>query len=105
MKLSMCSVSPGDFSALDEPEYMVDALSKTYKAITNTNNWGTLKNYVVDSKTGFIFAKEPFLTSILNETERLDTGHSGSSWGVCMRAMHHIATHGWEHFCLVHNLN
>lgn len=81
-----------------EDEMARNALSKTYQAISNTKNWENLKNFTVDENRGFMFSNEPFLKEIEEETERLNVGHSGWSWGWSMRNMDFISKYGWEKY-------
>ena len=86
----------GIFSFYTGDNLFRNGLEKTYQAVTNTNNWENLSNYIVDPNKGFMFSSEEFLSEVSNETERLQVGHSGASWGCCMREMHYIAKHGWR---------
>lgn len=73
-------------------------LENTYQAITNCQLWEELKQYCVDNEKGFMFSSDVLLTKIYRETERLQTGHSGASWGFCMRTMDYIAKNGWQQY-------
>ena len=103
-KFKTFNYSEGLFDFIND-EISRKTLNNTYKAITNTNNWENLKNFSVDLKKGFMFSSEDFLKEISDETERLNTGHSGASWGFCMRQMHEIAKNGWNNYKQMNNYN
>ena len=88
-------IKEGDFS-FNKCCLSMNALSKTYQAITATSKWNNLENYIVDPTNGYMFSNEEFLNEILIETDRLNVGHSGASWGWVIREMDFIAKNGWE---------
>ena len=85
-----------------EDEMMCSALINTHRAITNLNCWEFIKNYKENS---FMFSQSIELAAISDECERLGVGHSGSSWGVCMRHMRDIATKGYPNYLKKYSSN
>jgi hypothetical protein len=72
-------------------------LSDIYNAVSITGNWDSIRNFKGDS---FMYANitiHPFLHDIQANMKFLDE-HSGSSYGVCMRAIESIAKNGWSDF-------
>ena len=88
----------GDFSHID-CDLTRGSLEGTYKAVSNVKGaWDFLKVYTPAEGQGFMFSSHRILTEISNETENLNVGHSGASWGMCMRHMEYIAKHGWDQY-------
>jgi hypothetical protein len=91
------TIPEGDFSFIND-NMLSDMLTKTYQAVTNTNNWEMVKDYKVDPKKGFMFSSEVFLLEISNEIDNLRVGHSGASWGFSMQQIAYIAKYGWKQY-------
>ena len=88
----------GDFSHID-CDLARRSLEGTYQAVCNVKGaWDFLKSYTPAEGQGFMFSCNPVVTEIGNETENLNVGHSGASWGMCMRHMEYIAKHGWDQY-------
>ncbi len=84
-----------DFSFIKDESsryYIEDA----YKAVSSVDGgWEFLKNYTPDEGRGFMFSSHPTLGKI---SEKLDVGHSGSSYGWVMRNVEYIAKNGLDSF-------
>jgi len=71
-----------------------DALSKTFNAVTNCNAWDYLMTFEPRDQ-GFMYSQDPVIAQIQGESIKLGAGHTGCSFGLCMRVMHVIARKGW----------
>jgi hypothetical protein len=71
-----------------------EMLNDAYHATTVTNSWDSIKNFKGES---FMFSREPFVANIMNAMALRDQ-HSGASFGLTMRVMQFIATHGWDDY-------
>lgn len=95
------SVKPGDFSFINDDMWR-RSLSNIYISITKLNLWDWLKSFDPPINKGFMFSNHINLKKIENELDYNDpaNGHSGASWGICMRNMSHIAKYGWDAWSL-----
>lgn len=74
-----------------------EMIRDAYDAVTKTEMWEWLASYTPDEGKGFMFSDHPNLRKI-NAQMEFD-GHSGASYGWCMRLMESIAKGGgWERF-------
>ena len=89
---------PGKFSELFDCSLTAYTLEGTYNAISEVGLWEELKNFVVNEHQGFTFSSDPLLLKIMNATENIGVGHSGSSWGFSMRHMDYIAKNSWNNY-------
>jgi len=89
--------TPGDFSHVKDKDTR-KMLDLTYQAVTNTKSWEFIKYFTPESEHGFMFSSHPQLTKIIWECEKLECGHSGATWGLCMRHMEAIAKKGWDNY-------
>ena len=69
-------------------------------AISETGMWDWMANYEVDEEQGFTFSSGVEFEIIGEKMREQDVGcfHSGYSYGVTMRSMHHIAKNGYDAF-------
>ena len=77
-------------------------------AITETKLWGWLSKYTVDKSNGFMFASSLEIEKIndkMREQPEIADSHSGTSYGITMRAMHYIAVNGYDNFVAAYNKN
>jgi hypothetical protein len=97
--------SPGDFvteNTIDS--HSVSMLNDAFKAVDSTpGGWDILARPDVPGSNGFMFSE--FKDSLVKETmeaidKKIDSGHSGASYGWTMRNMESIAKNGWEVFML-----
>ena len=78
----------------DEKDLYINA----WNAITKSELWIWLGTY--EPENGFMWASHPNLDKINNEINSSPIGrdHSGSSYGLTMRTMQHIAKYGYENY-------
>ena len=95
------SVKHGDFSFIKDDMWR-QAHHNLYISITDLNLWNWLKSFDPPVDKGFMFCNHENLKKIENKLDYNDpvNGHSGASWGICMRNMSHIAKYGWEAWSL-----
>jgi hypothetical protein len=71
-------------------------IENAYNAVSSVDGgWEFMKTFTPEDKKGFMFSTHPMLTKI---GEKLDDGHSGSSYGWTMRNIEYIAKHGIDAF-------
>jgi hypothetical protein len=68
-------------------------LKNMYDAITKLELWSWLYSFTPEAGKGFMFTDTPEIRAIGKETDVM--GHSGASFGFCMRHMEMIAKQGW----------
>lgn len=86
-----------DFETIYPKEACILWLQDAYDAVTKCELWDWLATYEPEADKGFMFGNHPNLTRI-NAEMKYD-GHSGFSYGWCMRVMEAIAkAGGWEKF-------
>ncbi len=79
--------------------FIKDSISRSmvedgYKAVSSVDGgWDFLKNFTPEENKGFMFSSNPILDSISN---KMDSGHSGSSYGWTMRQLEYIAKNGMD---------
>lgn len=73
-------------------QWEADLLNDAYQAISATGNWNNMKYFAGKS---FVFSMEPWVTNVMNAMQYRDS-HSGTSFGLTMRAMECIAKEGWD---------
>ena len=79
------------FSQLGLSEWETDLLNDAYQAISVTGNWDSMKYF---SGKSFAFNSEPWIVNVATAMQYRDS-HSGTSFGLTMRAMEKIAKIGW----------
>ena len=67
-------------------------LNDAYQAISVTGNWDNMKYFMGKS---FALNSEPWIVNVATAMQYRDS-HSGTSFGLTMRAMEKIAKEGWE---------
>jgi hypothetical protein len=84
----MVGSTPGVFDFIKDPDQR-EILEYDYKVVTDNNLWDLFKNHNSDKPIMF-----------LSELSDYDWwgGHSGASWGLCMRDLEFIAKYGWESY-------
>lgn len=81
--------------------FIKDTLSRSmvedgFKAVTSVDGgWDFLKTFVPEENKGFMFSNHPILDKISN---KMETGHSGSSYGWTMRQLEVIAKQGMDFY-------
>jgi hypothetical protein len=88
------TIAEGDFKSLKISDWEREMLDDAYKAVTKANKWGFLRRPDVPGPKGFMFSDWPEMKDIDIFMEY--GGHSGSSYGMTMRAMEFIAKNGWD---------
>lgn len=71
-------------------------IANGYQAISQLEMWSWLRNYEPEDGRGFMYSSSPNLDIIVQKMDSLpnSVGHSGSSFGFTMRALHYIAKNG-----------
>jgi hypothetical protein len=97
--------SPGDFNTENTIDsHSVFMLDDAFKAVDSTpGGWDILARSDVPGSNGFMFSefKDPLVRGTMEAIDKkLDSGHSGASYGWTMRNMESIAKKGWEVFML-----
>jgi hypothetical protein len=97
--------SPGDFNTENTIDsHSVFMLDDAFKAVNSTpGGWDILARSDVPGNNGFMFSefKDPLVRGTMEAIDKkLDSGHSGASYGWTMRNMESIAKKGWEVFML-----
>jgi hypothetical protein len=91
------SYTPDDFGFIKE-EHWRRCLKNAYDKISEMDFWDFMKNESPPPDTGYVFWSHENVVKI-GELLDLD-GHSGSSFGICMRNMEYIAKHGWDAYVI-----
>ena len=96
---------PGDFSSENTIDsHSLFMLDDAFKAVDSTpRGWEVLARPDVPGTNGFMFSefKDPLVKATIEAiNKKLDSGHSGASYGWTMRNMESIAKKGWEVFML-----
>lgn len=75
-------------------------VSNGYKAVSQLELMGWLKNYTPDTNEGFMFSKSPNIRKISEKMESLPDapGHSGPSFADTMRHLEYIAKYGLDEY-------
>ena len=92
MALSTMTTPAGNFSFIKDSMWRV-MCEEMYAAVTAADAWTSMKEDPGDG--GFMFSGAPVVARVsahLNDT----VGHSGSSFGITMRAMQRLARVGWD---------
>ena len=82
-----------DFSSLGFDDHSSDMLQDMNNACTKAGAWDWIKTFNEES---FMFSSHPMIGEISKHMKY--DGHSGASFGWCMRSMEYIAKHGWDSF-------
>ena len=80
--------TPGVFDFIKDPDQR-EILEYDYKVVTDNNLWPVLKSYNPENSHMFL--------SKISDYEWWG-GHSGTTWGLCMRDLEYIAKNGWESY-------
>jgi hypothetical protein len=101
---------PGDFSTEGTIDsFSLSMLDDAYKAVNSTpSGWEVLKRPDVPGSNGFMFSefKDPLVKKTMDAiNQKIDSGHSGASYGWTMRNMESIAKKGWEVYMLNYRLS
>jgi hypothetical protein len=96
---------PGDFITENTMDsHSQSMLIDAFKAVDSTpGGWAILKRPDVPGSNGFMFSEyqDPLVKETMEAIDKkLDSGHSGASYGWTMRNMESIAKKGWEVFML-----
>jgi hypothetical protein len=83
--------SIGDFSFLADKEWRI-MCQDMFDAVTAADMWAEVAAGPGDG--GFMFSRAPFISKISAQMKY--DGHSGSSFGITLRAMQAIAVNGWD---------
>ena len=76
------------------PEGQRTMYTSAFDAITQLELWPFMRNF---SRESFMFSSSPEVLRIFNRISQLGyDGHSGSSFGLTMRAMEYIAKNGLD---------
>lgn len=82
-----------DFSSLGFDDNSSDMLQDMNNACTKAGAWDWIRTFNEES---FMFSSHPMIDKISKHMKY--DGHSGASFGWCMRSMEYIAKHGWDSF-------
>ena len=86
-----------DFSYIDS--FSRDMIIDGYKAVDSVEGgWDFLKTFVPEEGKGFMFTEHEMITKITN---KMEIGHSGSSFGWTMRQLEFIAKKGMDAYKLI----
>jgi hypothetical protein len=81
-------------------------VSNGYKAVSQLELLGWLRNFTPKDTDGFMFTQNPNIKKIIEKMESLPDapGHSGSSFAVTMRHLEFIAKYGIDEYKVFANL-
>lgn len=88
-------MAAGDFNSLPIDKSSKEMLSEAYNLVTEMNLWDWLKNPNTPGERGFMFCHDPEIEKI---SEKMNIGHSGSTFAFTMRVMEMIAKNGWDSY-------
>ena len=89
----MSQYKPGDFSFVKD-DFQRQCLSYDYQVVEKNQLWNYLQLGNTDDSFQFQSASSRALIKF-NDYEWYD-GHTGWSFGLCMRELEHIAKYGWR---------
>lgn len=75
-------------------EHDVEMLQDAYDTIKRLGMWEWFGKFEPHANEGFMFTSNINIAMIGKELKYQD--HSGASFGITMRQVHHIAKNGWE---------
>lgn len=80
-------------------EYTRNMLINAFQAITISEMWDFVKKGP-PKNTGFIFCEGPEIYKILDAMDKCSPkiGHSGATFGITLREMQYLATHGEKNY-------
>jgi len=90
-------ISPNfEFISSENTRYMLES---AYDTITKLEKWNYLREYVISENTGYMFAAEDSINELMDQiNSEYQSGHSGCSMALTMRAMDFIAKNGFDSF-------